>query len=234
MTRWSWPEYLALAAGGGVLWVLFRPTAVQADPLRSGGGSGGGSAPPPDVPEPVFLPLEVYAPGHQLILTVSEDYLPPMRGTQAQAVADAHGAMFPTRKLVDLIYDAAPIHLPFHAETVDRESQATIDRHLARTAEDRAGRRGIARGHAKDYILSNAKRAGRSVLYGGRYASGALVQSLYPDHVDSFVDYSMGGSLIDRLAVLDGRTVDLAAIMHDPVLSALVSDEGPLTATRYT
>jgi hypothetical protein len=233
-----WAELGAIAAGGVGLWLvgsaLFSGEA-SADPGRSAGGSSGGSMlTMPTIPEIVWLPLEVAVPGHRMILTVTEDYLPPMRGSQLQAVADAHGALLPTRKLVDLVYQAAPIRLPFHAETVDRESQATIDRHLARIAADRAGRRGIARGQQKSYVLSNTWRVGRVVIYGGRYADGSLVQSLSgPAHADGYVDYSQGGDLVLRRAWLDGAEVDLAEVLQDPARAGLVSDEGVIAHVRY-
>ena len=54
------------------------------------------------------------------------------------------------------------------------------------------------------------------------------IQPLSSVHVEWYVDYSHGIRLVSRDVVVDGVRRDLAALLADPVLWPLVSDEGPI------
>lgn len=45
--------------------------------------------------------------------------------------------------------------------------------------------------------------------------------------------YSHGVRLVDRNMIVDGRRVPIDRVLADPDPSALVSDEGPLSVSRY-
>ena len=238
MTRFPWLTVAGVAVGGWALLSIVSRRSSSASPqgaADTGSGLGYVPAVASTVTLPEFLPLALMMDGHTVVVNVSEDYLPPMRGSQAQLVADQAGAMFPTRKMVDAIYDAAPIKLPFHAESADRSSAATIARHLAQIAVDRAGRQGVAMGQQKSYVVSNTWQPGRIVIYGGRYADGGLVQPLSgPVHADGYVDYSQGAELVKRQAWIDGAEVDLARALQDPATAGILSDEGVILDVRYS
>jgi hypothetical protein len=122
---------------------------------------------------------------------------------------------------------------------------AAIERELA-------GRRGLTSGHKKDVVLGNQVRAGNALRPGNVLIYGWMrpvvspgvdlfpmmtapwrVQPYSGVHGDDYVDYSHGIRLVAPEAVLDGRSVQIAEIMQSPTLARLVSDEGPLKATRY-
>jgi hypothetical protein len=70
-------------------------------------------------------------------------------------------------------------------------------------------------------------------IYGWHYLTGEPIQPVYHRHVNTWVDYSHGIRLVDRDVVVDGVTMDIDLVLSDPVLSALLSDEGPMTGCRY-
>lgn len=237
--RFPWPVVGVTLGGGLLAWLLWpRSTTASEEVPRA--------APHPSPePAPVPVPLntgwtDVTWPegGHTVTITVADDYLPPSSVLDAQAILDGLGAMFPTRKMVDKIYAAAPLKLPFHAmnpdvEGVSRGSEEMIRRHQLLTEQDRAGRTGLASGHQKDYVLSRIATAGKCVIYGGRYASGALVQPLSNIHSISYADYSQAGRPVKRTMLLDGQAFSLENVLRDPTLAGLVSDEGTIGRVRY-
>src|SRR5665213_285052 len=52
-------------------------------------------------------------------------------------------------------------------------------------------------------------------------------------HLDSWVDYSHGIRLISPVMVVDGQEMQTEAVLRDPELSKLLSDEGPVRMIRY-
>src|SRR5204863_2606630 len=56
---------------------------------------------------------------------------------------------------------------------------------------------------------------------------------LHLGHTTQWVDYSHGIRLIDRTLLIDGAKTDLAAVLADPELHQLVSNEGPCSFPRY-
>lgn len=53
-------------------------------------------------------------------------------------------------------------------------------------------------------------------------------------HIDTYVDYSHGVRLLSVYVTIDGRAMEIAAVLSDPVLHKVLSDEaGPMTRTRY-
>lgn len=188
---------------------------------------------------PPFVPVTFTENGHTVTLSVAADYLAPMRVTEAQRIADAHNAILPTRKMVDKIYQAATLKLPFHPmdpaeEHVARDSDEMIRRFLAKIERDRAGRAGLAAGHLKDYVLSNTVRPGKMVIYGAWYADGRRVQPLSgPWHDVGYFDYSQGPRLVSRQVVIDGQVRNTEDVLRDSTLARLLSDEGVIRSTRY-
>lgn len=155
----------------------------------------------------------------------------------AQKVADALECLLPTPRITDEIHRQADLKVQPDPLTHERESIATMIRHSrildARTR--RAAPDTLIAGGKKDVVLTNRllERSGRVAIYGWHHPDGRPIQPLTTVHTDRYVDYSHGIRLVRRAMKVDGRDADLADVLQDPVLFALVSDEGPLKVIRY-
>jgi hypothetical protein len=121
--------------------------------------------------------------------------------------------------------------------TVERESPLTFLQHH-RIIEDQL--KGMERGTfvagiKKDIVLTNKllEKPQRVAIYGWHYPNGKPIQPVYSGHVDWYVDYSHGIRPVRRSMRADGVTRPFEAIMKDPQLRSLISDEGEITALRY-
>jgi len=155
----------------------------------------------------------------------------------AQKVADALECLLPTPRISDEIHRQADLKVQPDPLTHERESIATMIRHSrildARTR--RAAPDTLIAGGKKDVVITNRllERSGRVAIYGWHHPDGRPIQPLTTVHKDRYVDYSHGIRLVRRAMKVDGRDADLADVLQDPVLFALVSDEGPLKVIRY-
>lgn len=200
----------------------------------------------------VLRPVQVEAAGpdsvrHTITYDVMPDYLAigsdddfvriPMTPYTAQAFCDAFGFVLPTRKMVDDIWQAAPVHRDPRPMTVARDSAPTFLQHHRIIEEQLADeRRGVfVAGIKKDVVVTNKlqERANRVAIYGWHYLNGAAIQGLYTGHVDWYVDYSHGIRPVRRWMLVDGVRQSYEAILTDPQRSALLSDEGVIAIPRY-
>ena len=186
-----------------------------------------------------WIPVAVSSGANQGVLYVSPDYYMrngvriPMSASDAQRTADAEGFVLPTRKMVDAIEQAATL-LPFHAHSV-RNDQTVFEQN-AEIERDIAGRSGLFAGHKKDIVIGAivGRNPGKVIIYGGRFADGTRVQPLSAAHAESYFDYSHGVRKIKPTMLVNGREMLVRAVLAAPVLSALISDEGPTTYWRYS
>ena len=186
------------------------------------------------------------------------DYLLiPMRPGTAQRIADASGCLLPTKVMVDTIYEGAPLKLvpaPI-PPSPEMTSVAVFAKHnqtirVQRAVHLRSYPLGaLVAGHKKDVVLSNrlTNRTGNVAIYGWHrwetnlQANGSgeprdsfkPIQPLYAGHKSEWVDYSHGVRLVHEIAELNGKSVLLADLLTNSATSSLLSDEGPLAATRY-
>lgn len=191
-----------------------------------------------------FVPVTL---GGRLVCQVLPDYLAvgddtdfvrtPLTPMTAQKLADAFGCLLPTRHLVNAIYEQATLKLEPQPLTEAREASATFVQHqeLVQAQLATVRRLGTAHGelvagHKKDVVLTNRlkEKPGRVAIYGWHKRDGRPIQPLTIVHRESYVDYSHGIRLVQRAARLDGKPCDLLAVLHDPALCELLSDEGPL------
>lgn len=169
----------------------------------------------------------------------------PVGGDAAQAIADLLGMVLPTKKMVDLIWQAAATRLaplpwgpPYDASMLSikrfAEHNARIEAQL-----DKAGRKdGIIAGHKKDVVLSNllAGNEGRVAIYGWHRLDGTAIQGPKVNarsHELSYADYSHGIRLVHPKMILDGAEHNVLSVLQDKFLWRELSDEGPLTVLRY-
>ncbi|MBK8975651.1 MAG: hypothetical protein IPM29_06970 [Planctomycetes bacterium] len=164
----------------------------------------------------------------------------PMTPTLGQQLADRLGCSLPTRRMVDDIWAAAPVHLDpvtFSPTLYDILSPALFWQHQVLIEQQRApfplGL--LVAGTKKDVVISAllATVQNRVVIYGWHRPNGVPIQPLYGGHVDFYADYSHGVRLVRSRVTVDGAATTIAAVLADPVLHPLLSDEGPFATVRY-
>lgn len=181
---------------------------------------------------------------HTATLRVRPDYLAvgtdedwvyvPLLPVNAQRLLDAQGAMLPTRKMVQAIWNQARIKYTPRSRTtrrgVGRDSLTFVLEQNELVQAQRAGRSPavLAASAKKDIVISTAlpRRPGMMAIWGWVKANGRPIQSLFLGHSLNYRDYSHGVRGISRTMRLDGREVDVATVLRDPVLATLLSDEG--------
>lgn len=183
---------------------------------------------------------------HTGTFDVSPDYLAigsdddwvriPTTPMVAQAFGDAFGFALPTRKMVNDIWRAAPVHGDPRPLTVDRDSAKTfLHHHDIVQAQLRDTLRAVpgafVAGIKKDVVQTPLlrERPDRVAIFGWHYVNGQPIQPLYTGHVDWYVDYSHGIRLVRRWMVVDGVRRTVESVLADPKLWVLLSDEGPFS-----
>jgi hypothetical protein len=182
----------------------------------------------------------------RLTLCVLADYLSvgsnddsvlvPMGLDSALAVAERFGFILPTRRIVDLVYQAAAVRLapqPLPAGDQMR-STAYILRHQqlidAQRAQAGAPRGVLSAGHKKDLVLTPRLwlDPGHVAIYGWHRAIGAPIQPLSTVHGARYADYSHGVRLVSQTMYVDGVARSVFDVLADARLAPAISDEGPL------
>jgi len=171
-------------------------------------------------------------------------FLIPMTPMLAQQVVDHMGGILPTRKMVDLIWNASEVKLPPQPIPPSPE-MVTINivrKHNSMVEISRANFISdyplgcLVSGHKKDVILSNqiTCKPDKVIIYGWHYQNGEPIQPLYSGHINWYADYSHGIRFILNKCLLNGSIVELTQILKDPLLNRLISDEiGVMETTRY-
>ena len=185
----------------------------------------------------------------QTTLCVTPDYLAigsnadhvrvPLGLPAALRVADGFDMMLPTTRMVDAIYAQAdlrvsPAPMPPTSAMSSTDyflrHDSTVDAQFAR-----AGARDglLVAGHKKDVVIANrlSNAPGRVAIYGWHRANGDPIQPLSTVHGEYYADYSHGIRLVARTAYVDGRAVDLRALLTDGQYAGLLNADGPLTGT---
>ncbi len=205
---------------------------------------------------PTFLralrTVEAHAAGpdsmqHTVAYEVMPDYLAigsdddfvrmPMNPYTAQAFCDAFGFVLPTRKMVNDIWAAAPVHVEPRPLTQDRDAPLTFLQHHRIIEEQLAGKeRGVfVAGTKKDVVVTNKlqEKPNRVAIFGWHYLNGEPIQPVYAGHVDWYVDYSHGIRPVRRWMRVDGVRRSFEAILADSMRRSVLSDEGAIAVWRY-
>ncbi|MBN1476800.1 hypothetical protein JXA47_08605, partial [Candidatus Sumerlaeota bacterium] len=196
----------------------------------------------------VAITEEIGGETHTAVIRVAPDYftlgtdeapfLCPISPMLGQRIADELGCTLPTRKMVDAIWAAAEVKLE-PSPIPPSPEMTTVPVFMDHNRTVRAQRAehpdahplgALVAGHKKDVIITSqiTPASDRVAIYGWHYLSGDPIQPVYHGHVNTWVDYSHGVRLVDREVVVDGETMDIEEVLADPVLSALLSDEGPM------
>ena len=163
----------------------------------------------------------------------------PMTPAAAEKVAGAFDCVLPTCKMVDDIYRHAEVKLEPIPLTQDRESLQTFIFHNVLIQAQREGKAlGLlmVAGDKKDVVITNrlAERPNRVAIYGWQRLDGIPIQPLTIIHAATYVDYSHGIRLVCAAMTVDGKPTTVAAVLKDPVLNILLSDEGPILHVTYS
>jgi hypothetical protein len=160
----------------------------------------------------------------------------PMGLETALAVAGSFGFTLPTRRIVDLVYRQAAVHLlpqplppgdQMRSTSYYAAHQALIEDQRAATG---ASHDALTAGHKKDIVLSARlwSQPGRVPIYGWHRGIGAPIQPLSTVHGASYADYSHGVRLISNVVFVNGQPRSIYEVLADKLLWPLLSDEGPL------
>lgn len=167
-------------------------------------------------------------------------FLVPLSPQAATRIGELIGASLPTPVMVDAIWkaavklgadsiapSAAMVTVPVFAE----HNRLVVARRNAANATLGA----LVAGHKKDLVLTPRLDTlpGRVAIYGWHRSDGTPIQPLHLGHGSGHVDYSHGVRMVRDRVMLDGVEHDLANVLRDPLLSRLLSDEGPMREGRY-
>lgn len=191
--------------------------------------------------------LKIFVMPDYLCVGEDEDFVRvPLNPLSAQAVADEFGCALPTKKMVDLIWKAAACHLdpsPIPPDAKMSTTKRFVEHHKkVEKARKVAGHilGQLLAGHKKDVVITNRllDKLGaflrKVAIYGWQWLSGKVIQDLNPrDHDDKYADYSHGIRLVALDCMLEGAPANLYDILSDPILHALLSDEGPVVFLKY-
>jgi hypothetical protein len=196
-----------------------------------------------------FVEVPLQWNGHEAVIQVAPDYVAigtnedfvriPMAAPTAQRVADSLGCSIPRPKVVDAIWEHAeyklrPRPLPAGSDMCSNEyfrrANELID-------EELGGRPlgALTAGDKKDIVLTNRlrQRPGSVAIYGWQRANGQPIQPLSTVHGASYADYSHGLRLVSSQMTVDGRETTVEEVLADSQLNGLLSNERPVSITRY-
>ena len=164
----------------------------------------------------------------------------PMTPLIAQPIADALGCLLPTRKMVDDIWAQAVVKLepaPVSPTYVNIMLATTHYRHNDMVESQRQGYAlgPLIGGIKKDVVITPrlVTDPNSVAIYGWHHLNGTPIQPLYLGHEKAYVDYSHGIRLVRNQMLVNGQVMSVAAVLADPNLCVLLSDEGVVTQPRY-
>jgi hypothetical protein len=183
----------------------------------------------------------VFVMPEYLAIGSDKDFLRiPMNLYTAAAVATRMGFILPTRKIVNAIYEQSAFHFapePMQAGPQMR-STAYYQTHNQKI-EEQSRTLGVTQGalvsgHKKDVVMTNLlfNNPGRIAIYGWHRLNGTPIQPLSTVHGACYADYSHGIRLVSETVMVDGQSKSAYDVLRDPVLSRVLSDEGPMPNLR--
>jgi peptidoglycan hydrolase-like protein with peptidoglycan-binding domain len=159
--------------------------------------------------------------------------------TEAQQVADLIGAILPTPKIEDIIWQRSPVRIPPFPGEVTRRTAAQHSADIDRAIAGRTGM--LVATVGKSWCLSNRLLPDRAMNYGWHGGSTGPSVSLpgvkvwqTPGlrHNPHHVDYSQTLRLVRRRCLVAGVEADLREVLTDPDLATRLSHEGVLRVLR--
>ena len=184
---------------------------------------------------------------HTAVYQVMPDYLAigsdrdfvrvPMNPHTAQAFCDAFGFVLPTTKMVDDIWQQATSKIIPQPLTQSRDDPLTFLAHSRMIDDQITGQYlgELRAGHKKDLVITSSLNESpkRVAIYGWHFPSGEPIQPLTTVHVDWYVDYSHGIRPVQGTIKVDGADMPYQAVLGDPKLHVLLSNEGVMSNSSY-
>ncbi len=183
------------------------------------------------------LTATIFVMPEYLSIGTNEDFLRiPMNLYTAATVASRMGFVLPTRKIVNAVYSQSAFHFSPEPMTAGPQMRSTgyYQTHNDKIeAQFRAlGVRlgALVAGHKKDVVITNllASNPGRIAIYGWHRLTGMPIQPLSLVHGACYADYSHGIRLVSDTVLIDGNPRSIYDVLRDPILSKVLSDEGPI------
>lgn len=196
-------------------------------------------------PAPVTISGGGRAHRLELTLCVLPDYLAvgsdrdfvfvPLGLEAALEVAQRFRFELPTPRMVDAIYEAAPVKLaPLPLPAGDQmRSTAYFVYHTELIGEQRAALPALlgelTSGDKKDLVLTSRlwTEPGRVAIYGWHRGVGAPIQPLSTVHGARYSDYSHGVRLVSDTVYVNGVPRPLHELLAEAAPARLLSGEGP-------
>lgn len=161
----------------------------------------------------------------------------PLTPMAAQKIADSFHCFLSTKKITDDIYKAAKVKLEPVPMYAFRDSTITMWQHHLIVEGQRKGAKGLIAGIKKDVVLSSkitqSGKLNHEAIYGWHKLDGKPIQPLYVGHINWWVDYSHGIRLVYQIIIVDGKKMNYANVLADPVLKQLLCDEADCSFVRY-
>jgi hypothetical protein len=166
----------------------------------------------------------------------------PLTPMSAQRIADSLHCSLPTARMVDIIYNEAPLKLvpsPIppspamttvpvfreHNRTVQAQRDLQVQRYPMGT---------LCAGYKKDVVITSANRLpGHVAIYGWHTLAGRPIQPLYVGHISSWVDYSHGIRLASTMVFVDSVETTISRVLQDTLHSRYINTEGVISNSRY-
>jgi hypothetical protein len=191
---------------------------------------------------------------HSVQIQVSPDYLSigtdsdPLVAVlgfpNALRLALERGFVLPTSMVVDQIWKTAdrryePAPLPSTSGSTMRRPGYWLQSRDKMIVQGWPGGSELQAGHKKDVVVSKqlVGKPGRLAIYGWHKSDGKPIQPVSLFHGADYADYSHGVRAVLPEVLVDGQPHDFRDLLADPVLSPLVSKEGPFSyddATKTT
>lgn len=170
----------------------------------------------------------------------SDFFRVPMTPLTAQRIAYYLNCSLPNQFIVDLIFSQAEVKLKpilFKSSTKIVEPEYFYHHNLLIQKQLSPKKISISKlvaGHKKDIVLSNRliDRPNRVALYGMHQNLKNPLQPLSLSHNDGYVDYSHGTRFISNTIKINGIFYSLQESMSHPVISKLLTYNGPLQYTH--
>ncbi len=187
--------------------------------------------------------ISYYAAPEYLAIGSSTDYfLEPMTPMLAQRISVLLGCTLPTRKMVNDIWTQTQLKMePMPMTYNNSNPPVTVPWFNVYNSNIWAQRQTYlptfplgdsVAGDKKDviistYIYTNFQNGVTApvVIYGWQYQDGTPIQPLYNGHSDLYMDYSHGIRIVQQAATLDGAPTTISAVLTNPAVAALLSDE---------
>lgn len=179
----------------------------------------------------------------------SDYFLCPMTPLLAQRICNNLNCTLPTKKMVDQIYAAAqcklrpqpipPSDTMITVSVFAQHNDSVKSLRLPLLSKYPLGT--LVGGTKKDLIISNNIYQNLKtnvpkpvIIYGWHQLNGTPIQPVYNGHSETYADYSHGIRLVLDSVIVDGSPTTFTQLLSDPVLCALVSDEGTILKPYYT